>query len=68
ISIEPGEPYLAQVMEYIGTDNIIFGSDYPHMDHKPDIVAEMVKLEETLSKEMVQKILWDNPRCFYSLF
>ena len=68
ISIEPGEPYLAQVMEYIGTDNIIFGSDYPHMDHKPDIVAEMVKLEETLSKETMQKILWDNPRRFYSLY
>ncbi|NES18164.1 MAG: amidohydrolase [Symploca sp. SIO3E6] len=68
ISIEPSEPYLAQVMEYIGTDNMIFGSDYPHMDHKPDIVNEMVKLEETLSKETVQKILWHNPRRFYNLF
>jgi uncharacterized protein len=67
ISIEPSEPYLAQVIQYIGTDNLIFGSDYPHMDHNPNIVAEMVKLEESLSKETVQKILWDNPRRFYGL-
>jgi predicted TIM-barrel fold metal-dependent hydrolase len=58
---------LAQVIEYIGTDNLIFGSDYPHMDHKPNIVAHMVNLEEKLSKETVQKILWDNPRRFYNL-
>jgi uncharacterized protein len=68
IAIEPSEPLLAQVIEYIGTDNLIFGSDYPHMDHKPNIVEEMVKLEETLSKETVQKILWENPRRFYNLF
>lgn len=67
IAIEPSEPYLAQAIEYIGTDNFIFGSDYPHMDHNPNIVAEMVKLEEKLSKETVQKILWDNPRSFYGL-
>ena len=67
IAIEPSEPYLAQVIEYIGTDNIIFGSDYPHMDHNPNIVKEMVKLEATLSPETMQKILWDNPRRFYSL-
>lgn len=67
IAIEPTEPYLAQVIKYIGADNIIFGSDYPHMDHNPNIVQEMVKLEETLSPETVQKILWDNPRRFYGL-
>lgn len=67
IAIEPSEPYLAEVIKYIGTDNLIFGSDYPHMDHNPNIVTEMVKLEDTLSKETVQKILWHNPRCFYGL-
>ncbi|MDJ0732619.1 MAG: amidohydrolase family protein [Nostocaceae cyanobacterium] len=67
IAIKPSEPYLPLVIEYIGTDNLIFGSDYPHMDHNPNIVAEMVKLEKTLSKETVQKILWDNPQRFYNL-
>ncbi|MBW4636410.1 MAG: amidohydrolase [Iphinoe sp. HA4291-MV1] len=68
IEIEPSEPCLAQVIQYIGSDNLIFGSDYPHMDHQPDIVEKAVALEEQLqSKKIVQKILWDNPVRFYGL-
>ena len=67
IAIEPSEPYIAQIIEYIGADNLIFGSDYPHMDHKPNIVKEAVALEERLPKETVQKILWNNPVRFYGL-
>lgn len=67
IAIEPSEPYLAQIIEFIGSENLIFGSDYPHMDHKPDVVAAVVSLEETLSKDTVQKILWNNPVRFYGL-
>jgi uncharacterized protein len=37
------------------------------MDHKPNIVEKIVELEVHLSREMVQKIVWDNPARFYSL-
>ena len=67
IAIEPDEPYLHQIVQYIGSDNLIFGSDYPHMDHKPNIVEKIVELEERLSQEIVQKIVWDNPARFYDL-
>jgi len=67
IALEPGEPYLAQVLDYLGADNLIFGSDYPHMDHKPNVVTDAVNLEEQLSPEIVRKILWDNPARFYGL-
>lgn len=67
IAVDPSEPYLSQLIDYIGSDNIILGSDYPHMDHKPDIVSQIVKLEEDLSKEIVQSILFDNPSRFYGL-
>lgn len=67
IAIEPSEPCIAETIEYIGTDNLIFGSDYPHADHKPDIIEEAVALEERLSKETVRKILWDNPARFYGI-
>lgn len=67
IEIEPSEPYLAQIIDYIGSDNLIFGSDYPHVDHKPDIVERAVALQEWLPRETVQKILWDNPVRFYGL-
>ncbi|GBL10479.1 hypothetical protein MSj_01969 [Microcystis aeruginosa Sj] len=65
IALEPSEPYLSQLIDYIGSDNIIFGSDYPHMDHKPDIVSQVLKLEKDLAKETVEKILADNPTRFY---
>jgi len=67
IAIEPSEPSLSQVVELIGADNLIFGSDYPHMDHKPDIVEKIVELEKILPREVVKKITWDNPYRFYGL-
>ncbi len=67
IAVEPSESYLPKLIEELGADNLIFGSDYPHMDHKPDIVADMMELEGTLPQKVLQKILWDNPRKFYNL-
>ncbi|MDJ0583056.1 amidohydrolase family protein [Crocosphaera sp.] len=67
ISVEPSEPYLAQIIKYVGSDNLIFGSDYPHLDHQVDGVKNLIKLEDILSQEIVRKIVWENPRYFYSL-
>ncbi len=65
IAVEPSEPYLPQIIEYIGSNNLIFGSDYPHMDHQPDVVKKVIELEGKLSQEIVRKIVWDNPSRFY---
>lgn len=46
--IEPSEPCIAETIQYVSTDNLLFGSDYPHADHKPDIIEEAVALEERL--------------------
>jgi predicted TIM-barrel fold metal-dependent hydrolase len=67
IAMEPSETYLPEVINYIGADNLLLGSDYPHMDHEPTIVMDVVALEDRLSKKTVQKILWDNPARFYGL-
>jgi len=67
VAVDPSEPYLAQMIQYIGSDNLIFGSDYPHMDHQPDVVNKLLELEAQLSQETLQKIAWDNPRRFYGL-
>jgi uncharacterized protein len=67
ISIEPEEPYLEWIVDYIGSDNLLFGSDYPHVDHAPDICEKAVALQERLSQKTVQKLLWDNPSRFYGL-
>ena len=65
IAVDPSEPYLTQIIEYIGSDNLIFGSDYPHMDHQIDVVGKVLELEERLSQEIVYKIVWDNPKRLY---
>ncbi|HIK09940.1 MAG TPA: amidohydrolase [Oscillatoriaceae cyanobacterium M33_DOE_052] len=67
ISLEPKEPYLQEIIDYIGVDNLIVGSDFPHIDHRPNILGEVVALEDRLSPKTVQKILWDNPSRFYGL-
>ncbi|NET71153.1 MAG: amidohydrolase [Sphaerospermopsis sp. SIO1G2] len=66
IAVEPSEPYLPQIIKYIGSDNLIFGSDYPHMDHKNDIFTNVAELENKLSQEIVKKIVWDNSQRFYT--
>lgn len=67
ISVESSEPYVPQVIEYIGSNNLILGSDYPHMDHQPDVIDKMLEYEGKLSKETIEKILWHNPSRFYGL-
>ena len=67
VAIEPSEPYLDWVIHSIGSDNLLFGTDYPHIDHNSDIVEKAVALEERLSKKTVQKLLWDNPVRFYGI-
>ena len=67
VSIEPDEPYIPEMIDYIGSDNSILGSDYPHIDHDAEIMKSAVGLEERLSQQTVQKLLWDNPSRFYGL-
>ncbi len=67
ISVEPSEPNIAEVIQSIGTENLLFGSDYPHVDHKPDVIDGAVDLEKYLLKETVQNILWDNSARFYGV-
>jgi predicted TIM-barrel fold metal-dependent hydrolase len=67
VSMEPSEPHLSQVIEYIGSDNILFGSDYPHGEYESDIVEQVVALEGQLPQGTVEKILWDNPARFYGI-
>jgi uncharacterized protein len=72
IGFDLGEPYLEQVIEYIGSDKLLFGSDYPHVHwgrqkDKPEVLDIKRVLLEQLPKETVQKILWDNPARFYGL-
>ena len=65
IGVEPSEPYLPQLIKFIGADNLLFGTDYPHIDHNPHIVQDALNLEATLDQSTLEKIFWHNPRRFY---
>jgi predicted TIM-barrel fold metal-dependent hydrolase len=59
------EPYLGDLIQYIGEDRILFASDYPHPDHDPNMAEEIVEMESLVSKPVLRRILFDNPRTFY---
>lgn len=72
VVVEPSEYYIDRIIDCIGSDNLLFGSDYPHVHWKVEEENSEVfdikrALLEQLSPETVQKILWDNPARFYGL-
>jgi uncharacterized protein len=72
VTFEPSEPYIERIIEYIGSDNLLFGSDYPHIhwrinEDEPEFLDINGVLQERLPSATVQKILWDNPARFYGL-
>jgi uncharacterized protein len=62
---------LPYILEYVGEDNLLVGSDYTHRD--PSMELEFRKLLQEradkgeIPQSAVQKILYDNPKAFYGL-
>jgi len=58
-------PYIAR---HTGEDHILIGSDYGHNDpsKEPQLVATMRARKDT-PRDLIEKILCDNPRKFYSI-
>jgi len=66
INGEASEPYLPSLIDFIGADNLLFASDYPHPDHGfGEEIDEL--LEAPLPDETKKKILWDNAVRFYKM-
>jgi uncharacterized protein len=66
VSVEPDEDGVKYVIDYVGTDRLVFSTDYPHGDSKfPDAVNSFLRLK--ISDNDKQKILWDNCAAFYKV-
>ncbi|WDE14272.1 amidohydrolase family protein [Thalassomonas haliotis] len=64
-TLEIGEPCLKAVVDMIGHENILFGSDFPHPDHLHFELAEIAKECAELTPEQLKDILEVNPQnCF----
>jgi predicted TIM-barrel fold metal-dependent hydrolase len=67
IAIKPSEPYLSQIIDFIGSDNLLFGSDYPHMDNRINGFNEIMESNKKEAQKIIRKIVWNNPQRIYSL-
>ena len=66
VSVEPDEDGVKYVIDYIGTDRLVFSTDYPHGDSKfPNAVESFLQLR--MSDDDKRKILWDNCAEFYRM-
>jgi predicted TIM-barrel fold metal-dependent hydrolase len=65
VALEPDEPYLSELLPFLGEDNLVFGTDFPHLDHDAGVVGQALALR--LPGEALRKILWDNPIRFSGL-
>ena len=66
VSVEPDEAGVKYVIDYIGTDRLVFSTDYPHGDSKyPHAIESFLELK--ISDDDKRKILWDNCAEFYKV-
>jgi predicted TIM-barrel fold metal-dependent hydrolase len=60
VAADADEPSIKYVVDYLGDDNIVFNTDYPHPDAPATSEPLKNMMEQPLSKESKKKILWDN--------
>ena len=60
VAADADEPSIGFVINYVGDDNIIFNTDYPHPDAPAPEEPVPNMLEQPISDESKRKILWDN--------
>jgi predicted TIM-barrel fold metal-dependent hydrolase len=67
ISCDPDERTLAATIGLIGTDRIVWASDYPHLDARDGPVRKFFATQTSLTDADFRAILQDNPRRLYGL-
>ena len=59
ISVDVDEALVKNVIDYMGDDNIVISTDYPHIDCRwPHALDEFLSIP--ISEQSKKKILWDN--------
>jgi predicted TIM-barrel fold metal-dependent hydrolase len=67
VSCEADEPLLPQALAYIGDDQVVYASDFPHWDHSYPKSLKELKDRPDLTDGQKRKILADNARRLYGL-
>jgi predicted TIM-barrel fold metal-dependent hydrolase len=67
ITAEADEPYLPRLLDFIGASRILFGTDFPHVDHDDGLVARALSRRQAFSDDVMRRYLSGNARRFYGL-
>ena len=67
VSADPDEKTIPYVVESVGADYIVFGSDYPHFDMKFPGAVAAVRDRKELSLKAKKKILYETPARLYQI-
>jgi uncharacterized protein len=61
IALEPSEAMLDRLVMELGASRMVFGTDFPHLDHGPGMVGDMMAQRSALGDEALRAILWESP-------
>jgi len=61
IAFEPDEAMLRASVEAIGPERVVFGTDFPHVDHDAKIVDQLFRDGAPLDAQRLRAVLWENP-------
>lgn len=61
IALEPNEAMIAHLVTEIGPRRLVFGTDFPHLDHDDGIVDDMVRKRALLDEAALTAMLWTSP-------
>lgn len=65
IGFEPDEPCLGEVLNWVGADRLLFGTDFPHPDHANFSISHLWQEGSPFSEEDFERILHTNPKHFF---
>lgn len=65
VTAEPNEAMLVDHMRVVGEDRVLFGTDFPHLDHEGDAVAEALAWRGALGDEQQARWLGANAQRFF---
>lgn len=64
VSLEADEPLLAETIDSVGAEHLVFASDIPHWDGEFPGNLNHLRAAKALSGEVKEKILYSNARAF----
>ena len=64
---EPGERTIGAMLELVGEDRILWGSDYPHVDSHLDAASHIRESVSLLSEPRQRAVLGENARRLFQM-